>query len=66
MSGVYHLGYSDFRSEKIRGPVVSAPLWDVATLATLNPIGSPIAHADLHVGAVLHSYDTDVFLPPHD
>jgi hypothetical protein len=27
--------------------------------------GAPIAHVGLHVGAVVHSYDTDLFLPPH-
>jgi len=27
--------------------------------------GSPIAHAGLHVAAVTHSYETDLFLPPH-
>jgi hypothetical protein len=35
------------------------------TLLTLNPIGAPIAHATMHVTAVLHSYHTDLFLPPH-
>jgi hypothetical protein len=40
-------------------------VWSVPTLATLNPIGAPIAHAAMHVTAVLHAYDTQVFLPPH-
>ena len=35
-------------------------------LVTLNPIGAPIAHVGMHVSAVLHSYDTDTFLPPHE
>ena len=35
------------------------------TLATLNPVGAPVAHAGLHVAAVVHSPDTDLFLPPH-
>jgi hypothetical protein len=35
------------------------------TLLTLNPIGAPIAHAGLHVAAVVHDYDTELFLPPH-
>jgi hypothetical protein len=30
-----------------------------------QPGRRPIAHAGLHVSAVLHSYDTDTFLPPH-
>ena len=66
MTTVYHLGYSDFRSDKVVKPVTGDMLWSVPTLATLNPIGAPVAHAGLHVSAVMQSYDTDTFLPPHD
>jgi len=65
MTAVYHAGYSDFRSEKLRKPVTGDLIWSVPTLATLNPIGAPIAHVGLHVGAVAHNYDTELFLPPH-
>lgn len=65
MTGVYHLGYSDFRSDKVSKPLVGDTMWSVPTLVTLNPIGAPIAHIGLHTSAVLHSYNTDVFLPPH-
>ena len=65
MTAVYHVGYSDFRSDKLRKPVTGDLVWSVPTLATLNPIGAPIAHVGLHVGAVVHNYDTDLFLPPH-
>lgn len=65
MTAVYHAGYSDFRSGKIGKPLTGDVLWSVPTLVTLNPVGAPIAHAGLHVSAVLHSYDTDTFLPPH-
>jgi hypothetical protein len=65
MTAVYHAGYSDFRSEKIRKPVLGDVAWSVPTLLTLNPIGAPIAHAGMHTTAVLHSYETDTFLPPH-
>jgi hypothetical protein len=64
-TSVYHLGYSDFRGEKLRKPLVGDVIWSVPTLVTLSPLGSPIAHAGLHVSAVIHSYDTDTFLPPH-
>jgi D-alanyl-D-alanine carboxypeptidase len=64
-TAVYHLGYSDFRGEKLRKPIAGDVVWSVPTLATLSPFGAPIAHAGLHVSAVVHSYDTDVFLPPH-
>jgi hypothetical protein len=66
MTSAYHLGYSDFRSAKLRSPVAGDVAWSVPTLVTLNPIGAPIAHAGLHVSAVLHSYETDTFLPPHE
>jgi hypothetical protein len=66
MTAVYHLGYSDFRSSEVRKPVAGDVLWSVPTLVTLNPIGAPIAHAGMHVTAVLHSYETDTFLPPHE
>jgi hypothetical protein len=65
MATTYHLGYSDFRSSKVRSPVVGDTMWSMPTLLTLNPIGAPIAHAILHTSAVLHSYHTDLFLPPH-
>ena len=65
ITAVYHLGYSDFRSEKLRKPVAGDLIWSAPTLVTLSPLGAPIAHIGLHVSAVLHSYDTDTFLPPH-
>jgi hypothetical protein len=66
MTAAYHLGYGDFRSGKVRSPVAGDVAWSVPTLATLNPIGAPIAHIGVHVAAVLHSYETDLFLPPHE
>ena len=65
ITATYHLGYSDFRSSKLRKPVAGDLIWSVPTLATLNPIGAPMAHVGLHVAAVTHSYHTDLFLPPH-
>jgi hypothetical protein len=65
MTAVYHAGYSDFRSDKLQKPVTGDLVWSVPTLATLNPVGAPIAHVGLHVGAVVHNYDTELFLPPH-
>lgn len=64
-TAVYHLGYSDFRSEKVRKPLVGDLVWSAPTLATLSPVGAPLAHVALHVSAVVHSYETDTFLPPH-
>jgi hypothetical protein len=65
MTAAYHAGYSDFRSSKLRKPVTGDLVWSVPTLATLNPIGAPIAHVGVHIAAVTHNYNTDLFLPPH-
>jgi hypothetical protein len=64
-TAVYHLGYSDFRGQKVRKPITGDVVWSVPTLVTLSPLGAPITHAGLHVSAVIHSYKTDLFLPPH-
>ena len=65
MTAVYHAGYSDFRGEKLRQPVAGDVSLERTDLLTLNPVGAPIAHAAMHTAAVLHSYETDTFLPPH-
>jgi hypothetical protein len=66
LTAVYHAGYRDFRSDKLARPLTGDIVWSVPTLVTLNPLGTPIAHVGLHVSAVLHSYETDTFLPPHE
>ncbi|MBD0338577.1 MAG: hypothetical protein ICV67_04725 [Thermoleophilia bacterium] len=65
MTAAYHAGYSDFRSEKLAKPVAGDVLWSIPTLVTLNPVGAPIAHVGVHVTAVLHDSETDLYLPPH-
>jgi hypothetical protein len=65
VTAAYHAGYSEFRSTQLRSPVAGDVVWSAPTLLTLNPVGAPIAHAGMHVSAVLHSYETDLFLPPH-
>ena len=65
MTTTYHAGYEEFRSSRLAAPVAGAPIWSLPTLVTLNPVASPIAHAGLHVAALVHSYETDLFLPPH-
>ncbi len=65
MTAIYHAGYSDFRSQKVQEPLKGDVFWSAPTLLTLNPLGAPLAHAGMHVTAVIHSYNTDVLLPPH-
>lgn len=66
MTAVYHAGYGQFRSAEVTKPMRGDLVWSAPTLATLNPIGAPVAHAGMHVTAVMHSYDTDLYLPPHE
>ena len=66
MTAVYHLGYAEFRDADLAKPVGGSAAWSLPTLVTANPIASPIAHVGMHVTAVVHSYETDVFLPPHE
>lgn len=61
----YHLGYGDFRSRKVLQPNVGAAIGIVPTLLTANPAASSISHVFLHLTAVVHSPETDLFLPPH-
>lgn len=65
MTTAYHLGYRDFRSEKIVQPALGSTIAAVPTLVTANPLASPVSHVFLHVTAVLHTPETDLFLPPH-
>ena len=65
ITATYHLGYRDFRSDKLRKPMTGDLVWSVPTLVTLNPVGAPIAHIGLHVAAVSHNSETELFLPPH-
>jgi hypothetical protein len=62
---VYHLGYADFRSQKIVQPNVGSTIMSVPTLLSANPAASVVSHVFLHVAAVLHCPDTELFLPPH-
>jgi hypothetical protein len=61
----YHLGYADFRSRRVAQPNIGATITALPTLVTANPIAGPISHVFLHVTAVLHAPETDLYLPPH-
>ncbi len=61
----YHLGYSDFRSQKIIQPNAGNTIMSIPTLLAASPIGAPITHATMHITAVIHSPKTELFLPPH-
>jgi hypothetical protein len=61
----YHLGYSDFRSKKVIQANIGNTIMSVPTLLSANPVATPITHAALHISAVIHSPETELFLPPH-
>jgi hypothetical protein len=65
LTTAYHLGYSDFRSRKIIQPNIGNTIISIPTLVSANPIGSPVAHAMMHIAAIIHSPKTELFLPPH-
>ena len=64
ITATYHLGYEQFREDGVGGPELGNTIISVPTLVTGNPIGSIAAHASMHVAADVHSYETDLFLPP--
>jgi hypothetical protein len=61
----YHLGYRDFRSPRILQPNIGSSIGAVPTILSGNPVASALSHVFLHVTAVIHSPETDLFLPPH-
>ena len=64
ITGVYHLGYSQYREDGIGAPETGNTIISMPMLLSTNPIGSVIDHAAMHVTAVAHSYETEVRLPP--
>jgi hypothetical protein len=64
ITAVYHLGYPQYREDGIRAPETGNTLISVPMLLTTNPLGSVVDHAAMHVSAVVHSYETEVRLPP--
>jgi hypothetical protein len=64
MTTTYHLGYAQFREQGVQQPVTGNVMISIPMLATANPAGSFLAHAAMHVAAVTHSYETELFLPP--
>lgn len=65
LTTTYHLGYRDFRSDRIVLPNIGSSIGAVPTLLSANPVASVLSHVFLHVTAVIHSPHTDLFLPPH-
>ena len=64
MTATYHLGYPQYREDGLARPETGNLLISIPTFATVNPVGSVIAHVSQHVAAVTHSYESRIFLPP--
>ena len=64
ITATYHLGYPQYREDGVGKPETGNTIISVPMLATANPIGAFIAHATMHTTAVVHTYETPVFLPP--
>jgi hypothetical protein len=65
VTSAYHLGYQDFRGPKLLQANVGNAIAALPTLLSRNPLASPMAHATLHVTAVVHNPQSHLFLPPH-
>jgi hypothetical protein len=64
ITATYHLGYEQYREDGLSQPETGNVIITIPAIVSGNPLGSVIAHADMHETAVVHAYETDVFLPP--
>jgi hypothetical protein len=64
ITAAYHLGYEQFREDGVGGPEAGNTIISLPAIATANPLGAVLAHAAMHVTAVTHAYETDLYLPP--
>ncbi|HJQ41574.1 MAG TPA: hypothetical protein VJ831_00685 [Jatrophihabitantaceae bacterium] len=60
----YHLGYPQFRGSDLVQPEIGAVVAWVPTALTGNPVGSVVVHSSYHVAANVHTYSSDIYLPP--
>ena len=65
VTSAYHLGYPDFRGAKLGQANLGNAIATLPTLLSRNPLASPLAHVMLHLAAVAHNPQSDLFLPPH-
>jgi hypothetical protein len=64
ITATYHLGYPQFRNGDLAQPEIGALVANVPTMLTGNPIGSLVVHGSYHVAANVHTYRSDIYLPP--
>jgi hypothetical protein len=61
----YHAGYREFRDKSMLKVLFGNAIITLAYLVSANPLGSLIAHAVMHLAAVLRGPETTLQLPPH-
>lgn len=64
VTATYHLGYPQYRQDGLSRPETGNVLISIPTFATVNPVGSIVAHVSQHVAAVTHAYESRTFNPP--
>lgn len=64
VTATYHLGYPQYRQDGVGRPETGNVLISIPTFATVNPVGSIVAHVSQHVAGVNHAYESRIFLPP--
>ena len=64
ITATYHLGYEQFREDGVAGPETGNTIISLPAIVTANPAGAVVAHAAMHMTAVTHAYETDLYLPP--
>ncbi len=65
VTAVYHLGYPEYRSLALVGPVFGNTVMSLAYLVTRSPLAAIGSHVAMHVAGVLHGPETVMQLPPH-
>jgi hypothetical protein len=64
VTATYHWGYPQYRQDGLGRPETGNVLISIPTFATVNPIGSVVAHVSQHITAVTHAYESRIFNPP--
>jgi hypothetical protein len=64
ITATYHLGYPQFRGTDLAQPEIGAVVAWVPTALTGNPIGAVVVHDSYHVAANVHTYRSEIYLPP--
>ena len=61
----YHFGYSEYRGNGIRGPVIGNTAMTIGYLLTNNPLAAILSHIAMHIAGVLRGPAAVMQLPPH-